>query len=250
MTRGRYEGVANIVRFNWPFFAVAGPLTLAAALGALLVTTPVSRIVLSLIAACAGGGMILSLGVSHLIYDRSELYRFSWLSRAVDGGVIRAAVFCQTGFDESSTLLTARTPQTAWTLLDHYDPVRMTEPSIQRARRRCPPAQGTLPAPFDAWPTPDASADVVLGMLAVHELRSEQERTRWFAEARRTLRTGGRVIVVEHVRDLVNALAFGPGALHFHTTTSWRRSWAVAALRQRGAFRITPWIRVFVLECA
>ena len=87
-------------------------------------------------------------------------------------------------------------------------------------------------------------------MLAVHELRTETERVQWFAEARRVTRAGGRVVVVEHVRDLANVCVFGPGALHFHSVSAWRRSWERAQLRSCDEFRITPWVRVFVLEHA
>jgi hypothetical protein len=250
MTRGRFDGVSNIVRFNWPMFAVAATLTLCALVGAVLVRTPVWRVLLTLGAVGLGGGTAISLFVSHLIYDRSDLYRFAWLERATKGLNLHAATFCQTGFDECSSLLQQRTRATAWTLLDHYDPARMREPSIQRARHSCPPALGTLPAPFDAWPTATSSADAVVAMLAIHELRSEQERALWFADARRTTRHDGRIIVVEHVRDLANFLAFGPGALHFHSVAAWRRSWEQAQLRVRDEYRVTPWVRIFVLERA
>jgi Methyltransferase domain len=246
--RGPFQGVLNIIRFNWPMFLGAAMMTATAALGATAVSSAVWRASLWLVMLAVGGGAVVSLVVSHVIYDRSDLYRFAWLSRAFNTPTLRSATFCQTGFDESSPLLAARVPATAWTLLDHYDPARMHEPSIQRARHLCPPAEGTLPAPFDAWPTEEASADGVIAMLAIHELRSEAERTAWFAEARRALRVGGRVVVVEHVRDLANVLAFGPGAWHFHSVASWHRSWSRAHLRQREAFRITPWVRVFVLE--
>ncbi len=250
MTRGPYDGVLNIVRFNWPFFAGTSIASIASGALAFSVSSPVWRLLFATVAAGLLIGSVVPLTISHLIYDRSALYRFSWLDRAIGRAETRSAVFCQTGFDESSALLQAYTAPTAWTLLDHYDPARMTEASIQRARRHCPPAAGTLPAPFNSWPTNTASADMAIGMLAVHELRTETERVQWFAEARRVTRAGGRVVVVEHVRDLANVCVFGPGALHFHSVSAWRRSWERAQLRSCDEFRITPWVRVFVLEHA
>ncbi|QJR36389.1 class I SAM-dependent methyltransferase [Gemmatimonas groenlandica] len=249
-TRGPFDGVWNIVRFNWPTFTVTLLLVLVLLGGAVVVTAPVWRVVLAVAAAGLAAGTFVSLAVSHVIYDRSDLYRFAWLTRINGDRTPNAAVFCQTGFDESSALLRARTPNTHWTLLDHYDPARMTEPSIQRARRHCPPAHGTVAAPHNAWPTAPQQADLVIGMLAVHELRHCDERAAWFREAARTLRPGGRVVVVEHLRDMANLLAFGPGVLHFHSTSTWRRSWERAQLRVHSEFRITPWVAVVVLEHA
>ncbi|MCU0633416.1 MAG: hypothetical protein MUE41_00980 [Gemmatimonadaceae bacterium] len=248
--RGRFDGVGNIVRFNWPMFVSTALVAVAALVAAAVTTSSIWRVAFVLLAAGLAIGTAVSLVVSHVVYDRSDLYRFAWLGRAVGAATPRDAVFCQTGFDECSDRLRAWSRETRWVLLDHFDPVRMTEPSIRRARAWCPPAPGTLTAPFDRWPVHDQAADLVIGMLAIHELRACDERTAWFLEAHRTTRAQGRVIVVEHVRDLANALAFGPGALHFHSVATWRRSWERAGLRLRQELPVTPWVRAFVLERA
>src|SRR5438034_711536 len=82
---------------------------------------------------------------------------------------------------------------------------------IRHTRAMLPPAPSTLTSRHDAWPVPADSTDVVLALLAIHELRTEAERSAWFAESRRCLRKGGRVVLVEHVRDVANFLVFGPG---------------------------------------
>lgn len=246
--RGPFTGVLNIVRFNWPFFVAAELLIVAAVVGATMLSPSRIAFLLALVAVGAMFGIALSLVVSHIIYDRSDLYRLYWLPRALRQLDIHDAVFCQTGFDESSALFRAALPAARWTVLDHYDPQRMTEASIQRARRACPPPAESVAAPYDRWATSDASADVVFGILAVHELRTDAERQAWFAEARRTVRSHGRVVIVEHVRDVANVLAFGPGALHFHAVDTWTNNWTRAGLRAVDQFRVTPWVRVFVLE--
>jgi hypothetical protein len=78
-------------------------------------------------------------------------------------------------------------------------------------------------------------------------LRAETERTAWFAEAKRCLRKGGRVVLVEHLRDAANFVAFGPGFLHFHSRASWKRCWELAGLRSVNQFSVTPFVQVFVL---
>lgn len=57
-------------------------------------------------------------------------------------------------------------------------------------------------------------------------------------------------MLVEHVRDLANALAFGPGCLHFYSERTWQREWLAAGFRCRQHFRITRFVRGFVLEPA
>jgi SAM-dependent methyltransferase len=238
-----------IVRFNWPFYLVAALVFLGAVVGIFLFRDPLFLTMCAVIAAGSGYFLFVSLGVSHLIYDRSDLYRWHWLERALGGVKNKRIVFCHAGFDEASEALRERLAG-EWRIIDHHDPATMTEASIRRARKMYPPTPGTEAAPFDKWPVGDGWADVVFGILAVHELRTVGERAKWFAEAKRCLADGGRMVVVEHVRDAANFLAFGPGFLHFHSVKNWERSWEGEGLRLRDGFRITPFVRVFVIEKA
>lgn len=246
--RGQWQGVLSIFRFNWPLFAVAGFVVVAAILALAIVPFWWGR--MTAVLALLGGlhFLLVSLGVSHFVYDRSDLYRFSWLKRALAGGACGELVLCHSGFDEVSSELRSKLSGGRLVILDHYDPTTMTEASIRRARCLFPPGAETVCAAYRAWPLASESVDVVFGMLAIHELRSESERTEWFSEARRCLRPGGRIILVEHVRDFANFLAFGPGFLHFHSVASWGRCWTTAGLGAIDSFRVTPWVRVFVLS--
>ena len=234
-----------IAYFNWPFY-VAALLMLAAStagLGAGGYLAPGS----GLIALGCLWFLIGSLGVSHWVYDRSDLYKWSWLSAALTGKNLQHIVLCHSGFDEASEMLKPLFPAATWTVLDHFDAAVMTEASIRRARRRFPPAPATIPANYNIWPIAGGTQNVVLSLLAIHELRTVEERVAWFREAGRCLAPDGSVVLVEHVRDLANFAAFGPGFLHFHSIPSWRISWETAGLIQSRHFRITPFVRVFVL---
>ena len=247
-TRGQWQGAATIVRFNWPFY-LAAAIVLAVSLVAWLVfSPPLSWWFGAMPLAGALYFLAGSLLVSHLVYDRSDLYHWHWLERTLHGCPKERFILCHAGFDEVSESLRMRFPSSQWTLLDHFDPARMTEPSIRRARRTFPPQPGTVTASFDRWPVVNGSANAVFGLLAIHEFRSEAERTTWFLEAKRCLRPGGRIVIAEHARDLANFIAFGPGFLHFHSCASWRRAWEAAGLRSVDSFRITPWVRIFVLS--
>ncbi len=245
--RGPWQGMINILRFNRNLYLAAAVVFLAALAGLVRFDPPLLK--LACAAALAGSGyfLFISLGVAHLIYDRSDLYRFHWLDRALGDAVIDSAVFCHSGLDEVSEDLKRKLQPTAWQTLDHFDVIQMTEPSIQRARQLYPPVPGTIAAAFDRWPVESGCADVVFGLLAIHEFRTESERTAWFREARRCLKPGGRVVLTEHLRDPSNFIAFGPGFLHFHSAASWRRCWEAAAFRAVDEFPVTPWIRFFIL---
>ncbi len=244
--RGPFQGVASIVRFNWPYYLAAALVLGMGALAVCFAPPLWAKGVALAVVAGAVWFLFGSLGVSHWVYDRSDLYRWQWLERALGGMEPRSVVICHTGFDEVSAVLKRRFPAARWHVLDHFDPATMTEASIRRARKLHPPAQGTLAAAFDAWP--DLEADAIFGLLAIHELRPVDERAAWFAEARRCLAPGGRVIVAEHLRDMANFVAYGPGFLHFHSPASWRASWEKAGLRLADSFRVTPFVRIFVLE--
>lgn len=245
MTRTRFQGVRTVVRFNWPLYAAAGAI-LAIALTASLTDLP-ATVRLGATAVTLGTLWFLlgSLGATHWVYDRSDLYRWQWLHRRAPDGPFRL-LLCHTGFDEVSTQLRTQFPEAKLDILDHFDPVTMTEASIQRARALHPPVDGTLAAPFSDWP--QCCAEIILAPLAIHELRTERERAAWFDQARQALAPGGRILVVEHLRDLPNFLAFGPGFLHFHSESAWQRSWSAADLTLVEHFSITPLVRGFVLQ--
>ena len=245
--RSRWQGMMTIVQLNWPFYASAAAVMVGSACGIWRFAMPEMRLVCSFAIAGSTYFLLTSLAVSHLVYDRSDLYRWHWLDRALQGTTQGRMIFCHSGFDETSRALRARLRNVDWVILDHYDERRMTERSIRRARRMFPPVAGTLPAAFDRWPMAAEGANVVFGLLAIHELRSEAERSAWFAEARRCLTKDGRIVLAEHTRDFPNFLAFGPGFLHFHSPASWRRCWESNGLRAVDEFHVTPWVRVFVL---
>ena len=246
--RGKWQGMMTIAQFNWPFYVMAVAVLIASLAGLFLLPSLPLKLVCGIAFGGAAYFLFGSLGVSHFIYDRSDLYRWGWLDRALRGTDMRQAIFCHCGFDEALAELRDKFGDVQWQLLDHFDEKQMTEASIRRARAMFPPTPGTLPSRYDAWPVAAESTDAVLGLLAIHELRSEAERSAWFAEARRCLRKRGRVVLAEHLRDTANFLAFGPGFLHFHSPATWRQCWESVGLCCIDEFRVTPFVRIFVLS--
>jgi len=232
----------------------------AAMAGALIAATmlpPPVDIVLLVGAALAGVWMLASIAASHWIYDRSPLTSWRWIHPAL-GFSPQRWVNLHAGVDEATATLGSVFRGSEARVFDIFDPGEMTEPSIHRARRV--EAGRTTARPsgdhvservdFRRLPIADGSVEAAFLLLSAHELRSHEARVTLLRELRRILSGGGRIVLAEHLRDLPNFLAFGPGFLHFHSQGTWAHAFRAAGLEVQSVFRITPFIGVFVLRRA
>ena len=69
-----------------------------------------------------------------------------------------------------------------------------------------------------------------------------------YAELHRVLKPNGKLVLVEHMRDLPNFMAYGPGFLHFLGRAEWLRLARGAGFEINHDLRVTPFVRVFVLR--
>lgn len=249
---GRFRGVIQVAQFNWP--KVLGSVVVGAAglagwrrlpwwlrlgtLGALF-WTPVS------------------LAASWWVYDRSPLRRWRFVADGLPRAP-RTVLVVVAGFDEVSPVLAE---VFGGARIDVVDVVAEPEPSVRRARRLYPAHAPVVdPAALGA----DHAYDLVLFARSAHEIRDPRTRHAMFAAARRAAAgdgdradgsdgaggpegSGGRVVVVEHVRDLVNAVAFGPGFWHFQTAATWRTSFAAGGLKVQEHGTVTPLVHCWTL---
>jgi SAM-dependent methyltransferase len=246
-SRGRFTGVAQIVRYNWPYYVGA---TLA--VGAALVWLSVwfgpwwLRLLGCGAAALGAFWMMASLLASHWIYDRSALYRWTWIPATLPASP-RRWLNLHAGLDESSATLRTLFPQSEGESADFFDAAQMTEPSIARAR-----AQQGEPAAVRVdhrrLPFKEGEFDVVFLFFAAHEIRTRTSREIFFHELRRILAPGGRLLLVEHARDLANFAAFGPGCWHFLAADEWRRLAVLAGFGIATEQRMTPFVRIMLLR--
>ncbi|TAF34993.1 MAG: methyltransferase [Cytophagales bacterium] len=250
LKRRAFEGTWNVVRFNWHFYVLFSLLStfiwffLCSPWAALL---PAKGQVLL---GCAWGlgflSMLLSLAVSWYVYDYSPLYTFNWLKiKTLPNGLL---LNIHAGFDETSFLLQKQFPLAQVQALDFYDPQLHTELSIKRARKVYPPYPNTLSIKTQSIDWPSQSTAHIFLILSAHEMRKSDERVVFFTELSRLLTEEGEMVVVEHLRDVPNFLAYNLGFFHFHSSKTWLETFKNARLQLSNSYRITPFLQVYHLK--
>jgi len=243
VARKQFQGVLNVVRFNWPIYAVA----LVASILLCLIANSLPLGLLSILCMVIGcllfNLIIVSLGVSFWVYDLSELYEFDWLVKMIPCHPARV-LNLHAGFDETSVALKQIFPNAQLQVFDFYSPLSSTETSIARARAASSQASEiSLPVGLNNWSLPDCSQDLVLVFLAAHELRKSEDRDAFFCEIYRVLSKDGRCILIEHHRDFPNFFAYGVGSLHFFSHREWLRVIEEAGFTVAQEKAITPFVK-------
>ncbi len=234
--------MSRVFFYNWPTY-------LATWLSACVIAGFGVRLGSSLVLFAAGTSAawsLVSLLVSYWVYDRSSLVVGAWL-RPLLPARLETWAAVDTGLD-AEVRLDQVLPGRCLARLDIYDGQQVSAPSVRRARRLTARVHPATPASPAALPLPDASCDLVAMVFAAHELRAPRLREDLFREARRLLADQGRLLLVEHVRDLPNFVAFGPGFFHFQSRGEWLRLARVAGLEVMAETRVTPFVLVLALE--
>lgn len=246
VVRKPFQGVGNILRFNRHMFLVAF-LAIAALFTTGIIIGGGWRYMLQWLSLFLLLTVITSLFVSWHVYDRSALYDLRWLDPWFRQPP-QSIVTVHAGFDESSALLAHKFPAAEIFALDFYDPLKHTERSIALARRHNVPFPRTIAISTDAVPLHPNSIDCIVAFLSAHEIRDDAERVRFFRQLARALHPGGQLIVVEHLRDLPNFLAYNIGFLHFLSERTWRRTFNAAGLQWKESKKHTAFITAFRLQ--
>lgn len=243
INRKPFQGVTNIIRFNGHMFIFAGVFILG-----LIFLIPILPhyiqpfiLVLTLLAFIT---IILSLAISYYVYDLSNLYKLRWIPDMRNENILNV----NAGFDETSDIIKTKCPSCNLSICDFYDPEKHTEVSIKRARKAYPPREETIKVSTDQLPFPDQSFGLSLAILSAHEVRDESERIAFFKELNRVTKPSGSICVMEHLRDVNNFLAYNLRAFHFHSRSSWLRTFEKAGLSIESELKITPFITTFILK--
>ena len=244
--RKPFQGVLNIIRFNWHFYALAVVLITLLLVFTILKPT-VFNFYLYLFIAAVILGTSLSLLASYYIYDSSKLYSLKWLD---DLQLPKNAFILNinAGFDETSALLHSKYPDAKLRALDFYNPLKHTEVSIERARKAYPAFPGTELIDTVEINLALNNVDCIFLILAAHEIRDKKEQITFFKQLEATLRIEGKIVVVEHNRDFYNFIVYNFGCFHFFSPKRWRTVFKSAGLNLTQTKKITPFINVYYLN--
>lgn len=241
--RKPYQGIVNIVRFNWHLYLIA----FGTVFFLFLIATTLDTIVQTSIYALGIvilASIIISLMASIYVYDTSNLYQLDWIEVSNEEKII---LNINAGFDETSVLLENKFPFVNLIIYDFYNPEKHTEVSIKRARKAYPSHPANKVIETTHLPLADSSIDKIMVIFAAHEIRNTQERTLFFKELHRVLKPKGQLYITEHLRDIPNALVYNIGCLHFFSKASWQSIFHQSGFSITHERKLTPFVSNFIL---
>lgn len=235
------NGAQRIFLYNWPVFLGTWFCALLAGVLALYWQHWLG-------VAFAGVALtwsLLALTVSHYVYNVSLLAHGEWIPPLLSRPV-RTWAAIDAGLDGEVSL--TNVSGTCVGRLELVDAATMRGGSIRRARSVTARTHAGTTCKPTSLPLADAACQVVFVVFAAHEIQARAAREQFFRETARVLEANGRLLLVEHVRDLWNLAAFGPGAFHFFSRREWLSLATHAGLRVYSETRITPWVMALMLE--
>lgn len=242
--RKKFQGVLNILSFNRHFYVMGLIVLTLITASWILLNWP--DIIYWTVVAPFFYGLLMPLLVSAYIYDFSGYYDFDWIKRLnIEDSKARKILNINAGFDETSFILKKKFPESDLKVFDFYNVKQHTEPAIIRARKVSLIYPNTHQIKSNTFPVKDESVDSIFLLSAAHEIRSHEEKVIFLKECHRICKTNGQVIMVEHLRDLPNFLAFTIGFTHFFSRRTWEKAFTKAGFSSCNETKFTPFMSVF-----
>ena len=242
--RRNFQGVLNILSFNRHFY-VFGLIVLGLIIGSSFIFNWQNSSYWSVILGFVYG-LLMPLLISAYVYDLSGYYNFEWLKQLnIEDSHDKFNLNINAGFDETSYILKNIMPNSKLQVFDFYNSKQHTEPAIIRARKVSSVFPNTLQIKSNSIPLSDNSVDNIFLLSAVHEIRKHDERVQFLKECRRVCKPTGNVIMVEHLRDIPNFMAFTIGFTHFFSKTSWKKAFEEAGFTSFKEVKFTPFMSIF-----
>ena len=242
--RRKFQGVLNILSFNRHFY-VFGLITLVLIIGSYLIFNW-SSVLFWIVILSFIYGLIMPLIVSAYVYDFSGFYDFSWLKKMnITDSKDKLNLNINAGFDETSYIIKKILPQSDLQVYDFYNAKKHTEPAIIRARKVSLVYPNTQQINSNLIPLGDQSVDNIFLLSAIHEIRKHDEKVQFLKECHRVCKQNGNIIMVEHLRDFPNFIAFTIGFTHFFSKVTWRRAFEEAGFPILQEIKFTPFMSIF-----
>ena len=165
---------------------------------------------------------------------------------SIDQSKVKQILNINAGFDETSFIINNNFPEADLKVFDFYDAERHTEPAIIRARKVSLVYPNTQQMVSHTIAMNNQSADLVFLLSAAHEIRTNEEKIQFLQECRRVCKPDGKVIMVEHLRDFPNFLAFSVGFTHFFSKTVWKNAYKSAGFQSCEEVKFTPFMSIFI----
>ncbi|MDF3028417.1 MAG: Ubiquinone/menaquinone biosynthesis C-methyltransferase UbiE [Fluviicola sp.] len=244
LKRRKFQGVLNILSFNRHFY-VLGLTTLVLIIGSQFIFHWPGSLLWVIIPAFIYG-LLIPLLVSAYVYDYSGFYQFDWLDQLkIEDTKDKFNLNINAGFDETSYIIKQVLPHSELQVYDFYNSKQHTEPAIVRARKVSLTYPNTQQISSKSIPLNDHSVDTIFLLSAIHEIRNHDEKVLFLKECHRVCKPTGNVIMVEHLRDLPNFLAFTIGFTHFFSKATWRKAFAEAGFTSFKETKFTPFMSIF-----
>lgn len=244
--RRKFQGVLNILSFNRHFYVFGLGVLCLLFLSHYLVSWP--PLLFGIIVAAFLYGLIMPLLVSAYVYDFSGYYDLHWMNELVkEQEKADMIVNINAGFDETSFIIKRKFPQSDVKAFDFYNARQHTEPAIKRARKVSLVYPDTQQVASNSLPLKDCTVDIVFLLSAAHEIRSHDEKILFLKECHRLCKPGGKVVMVEHLRDFSNFLAFSVGFTHFFSRAVWKKAFEHAGFVSIRETKFTRFMSIF--EC-
>ena len=242
--RKKFQGALNILSFNRHFYIIG--LTLLMFLIMIKIKFGFPDYIFWIIFTGFIYGLMMPLIVSAYVYDFSGYYNFDWLNNCNTSSLgSKEIININAGFDETSFILKKNFPNSNLSVFDFYNPKQHTETAIKRARKVSFTYPNTKQIKSDTIPLEDKSVDIIFLLSATHEIRRFDEKISFLKECHRVCKTDGKVIMVEHLRDLPNFMAFTVGFTHFFSREVWKKGFKKAGFSSFKESKFTPFISIF-----
>ena len=244
--RKKFQGVLNILSFNRHFYVIGFSVLFLICISYIIFPWPTT--LFWLIIGAFIYGLTMPLIVSAYVYDFSGYYNFDWLKKLKTNLLeTNQIVNINAGFDETSFILKKTLPNANLQVFDFYNADQHTEPAIIRARKVSLVYPNTTQIKSNNIPVHDKTVDIVFLLSAAHEIRSDVERQNFLRECLRICKPGGKVIMIEHLRDMPNFFAFTFGVTHFFSKKTWKQSFKKSGFTSITETKFTPFMYIF--EC-